>query len=282
MDKKNANIKGIKDIDISIIITTYNSSSLITKTLDSIVNQTYKAYEVVIVDDGSVDNTIAVIENYIANNRLKNFKLIPLLHIGRGKALNCAVQLARYEWIAIIDSDDLWNRHKLSHQVDVIEKYNICCLATKTKIFTHDDSVNLADWISFQDKKNLRLVGYNSLLCRNSIAHCSVLIKKEFLRYDEERKSQFDYALWLKLMSNGVDIYILEEVLTYHRIHKNQSFESKCRFRYIVRTIKLQLGYCLKDKKIWAFFFVCLKPIYYIFVNRCFITFCSKFSRSCN
>jgi len=92
-------------MNISIIITTYNAERFIISTLDSIRGQTYQLYEVIIVDDGSYDNTVIVVTEYIKLHNLEKFRIIPGPHIGRAKVLNAAVNQAAYDWIAIVDAE---------------------------------------------------------------------------------------------------------------------------------------------------------------------------------
>ncbi len=73
-------------MNISVIITTYNAEKLIEKTLHSVISQTYKDFEVVIIDDGSTDNTVKAIENFVRENNSKNIRLFPEKHIGRAAA----------------------------------------------------------------------------------------------------------------------------------------------------------------------------------------------------
>ena len=128
---------------ISVLITTFNAEKFILEALDSIKNQTYQCYEVVIVDDGSSDNTVNVVRKYIKENNLTNFNVYPIEHIGRAKALVYAVNKAQYNWVAILDADDLWNKYKLEIQVEYMLQYKLQFLATAWDFFFSDDNVSL-------------------------------------------------------------------------------------------------------------------------------------------
>lgn len=83
---------------VSILITTYNAEKYILSTLNSIINQTDHCFEVVLVDDGSTDHTLEMVNNYIYIHNLNNFRVITLAHIGRVGALKHAVSAAQYDW----------------------------------------------------------------------------------------------------------------------------------------------------------------------------------------
>jgi glycosyltransferase involved in cell wall biosynthesis len=257
-------------MNISIIITTYNAERFIISTLNSIREQTYQFYEVIIMDDGSYDNTVAVVTEYIKLNNLEKFRLIPGPHIGRAKVLNVAVNQAANDWVAIVDADDLWNTHKLELQVKFINEYKLSALATRCCMFEHDDEVDIfRDFENFViNKENLQKASISRMIMYNMIPHSSILIIKQLLRYDDNRISQIDYELWLRLLYQGVDLYIVELELMSHRIHKYQSFEAKRPFGYALRATLLQLKYCIYCVKPLTACYVLIKLFYYMITNR--------------
>jgi glycosyltransferase involved in cell wall biosynthesis len=98
---------------ISIIIPTHNRSGMLLRAVDSVFNQSFKDFELIIVDDGSTDHTEKWIKGY-TDPRLKYFKTE---HHGVAHARTFGVRQARADWICFLDSDDLWRRHKLSEQI---------------------------------------------------------------------------------------------------------------------------------------------------------------------
>ena len=116
---------------ISIIMPTYNRANFIREALDSIKRQTFKDYEIIVVDDGSTDNTKEVLEND------EGIRYLLLEHGGIATARNAAVSAARGKWIAFLDSDDLWKEEKLQKQVDYIQAHPDCRIVyTKFSNFT--------------------------------------------------------------------------------------------------------------------------------------------------
>ncbi len=105
---------------ISVIVVTYNRAHYLKDALDSIQRQSFKDYEVILVDDGSTDNTKEIVEKY------KGVHYIYQEHGGISKARNTAVRAAKGKWIATLDSDDLWKEEKLRKQVDYLEAHPDC------------------------------------------------------------------------------------------------------------------------------------------------------------
>ena len=105
---------------ISVIVVTYNRALFLPGALESIQRQTFRDYEIILVDDGSTDNTKEIAENY------KEVRYIYQEHGGISKARNTAVKAARGKWIATLDSDDLWESEKLQKQVDYLQFHPEC------------------------------------------------------------------------------------------------------------------------------------------------------------
>ena len=105
---------------ISVVIVTYNRAHFLKDALDSIKRQTFKDYEIILVDDGSTDNTKEIVEMY------EGIHYIYQEHAGISKARNTAVKAARGKWIATLDSDDLWKEEKLQKQVDYLQTHPDC------------------------------------------------------------------------------------------------------------------------------------------------------------
>ncbi len=105
----------------SVVIPLYNKESYILETLQSVMNQTYVNLECIIVDDGSTDKSVEITRKFISENQL-SWRLISQKNLGQTKARNHGIQQARGEYIAFLDSDDLWPVNKIESQVEAIEK----------------------------------------------------------------------------------------------------------------------------------------------------------------
>ncbi|WCM42249.1 glycosyltransferase family 2 protein [Flavobacterium sp. CBA20B-1] len=250
---------------ISIITTVKNGSKYILETLESIKDQTFKEFEHIIVDDGSTDNTVQLLEVFQKQNPEYKLFIFQPGNLGRGKALNFAVSKANFNWVAIIDADDIWHPQKLEAQMTILRKNpDITVLATKTGLFS--DSVKFDN---FNNGFTFEFINPKKMLYKSIISHSSVIIKKKDTIYDESRTSQFDAELWYRLaFDKKKTLAIINQQLNFHRIHQNQSFEASKGQSYQKNAIKLSVTYCLKTFTLFPIIIYLLKFLYRSIVPR--------------
>jgi len=122
-------------LEISVVIPTFNRADLILKAIESVLKQTYKASEIIVIDDGSNDETKKIIENY-------DIKYFYQRNSGVSSARNKGIKVAKYDWIAFLDSDDTWREDKLQKQVDFhIKNKNILFSHTGEKWIRDEKTV---------------------------------------------------------------------------------------------------------------------------------------------
>lgn len=256
---------------ISVLVTVFNSQNTISETMNSILNQSFSDFEIVIIDDGSTDSTGEIISS-VKDNRVKYFNPGRL---GRSAALNYGVAKCKYELVAICDSDDIWHHDKLNIQIKILNKFpkaDLICTASQ-----NFHTASLLKYKSGFDLEEIPVkeITYKNLLFKNKITHSSVLIKKNLLKYSEFRNSQIDYELWLRLAYEiNIKIIQINYILTFHRIHSAQSFESRG-FKYRLKSIFLVNEFALKSMNLSIFILNNLKIIYYIF-SRLMVKYNSK------
>ena len=108
---------------VSIITPMYNSEKFILKTIESVINQTYSNWELLLIDDGSIDNTIQIVEDF--KQKYSNIKLIQnLTNLGAAQSRNKGILEAKGEYIAFLDADDLWKPNKLDLQIQFMQTHN--------------------------------------------------------------------------------------------------------------------------------------------------------------
>lgn len=245
---------------VSVLITTYNSASTILSTLSAISNQTFTGFEVVVVDDGSADDTCKLVQAF-GDTRIR---LLQPGKLGRAGALNFGVQQCRFPWVAVCDSDDIWHPQKLELQLDFVRNNPECDLvATNSLLFTQEEQIVFEQPIN-KDQAPVIPLSLSGMLRVNKVSHSSVLVRKELARYNEKRNSQVDYELWLRLLAAGkyrLVLYFLP--LTFHRIHANQSFESKG-FAYRMKSISLVNHYAIRSLDLLTLLVNNLKVPYYL------------------
>lgn len=231
---------------VSVICTVKNGETTISETIESVLNQTFKNIELIIIDDGSTDRTKNILERYKSlDDRVKPYYSGG---IGRSPALNKAIQLSEGDFIANIDADDLMHPRKIELQVKAFKKKRGYFLIATDSLLIYDANKPLWD----NDVKSVVVADVNqSILIRNRISHPSVMMNKDLLvslgGYNESRQNMVDYDLWLRAFSNNLKMGILKEKLTAKRIHSNQSFENKKRLSYTFSAMKLQLSFIMKN-----------------------------------
>lgn len=198
---------------VSIITASYNSERFIKKTIESVLKQTYKNWEMIIIDDCSSDNTESIVNKYIASDkRIKFYKLEK--NSGAAIARNLGINKATGEFIAFLDSDDLWDENKLEKQIEFMKKTKIGFSFTGYRLIKESGEL-LNKEIMVPEK-----VDYNSLL-KNTIIGClTVMIDKRIIgefKMPELRAGQ-DTATWLSILRKGNIAYGYNEILASYRL----------------------------------------------------------------
>lgn len=211
---------------ISILIPIYNGIEYLKDSIQSVNQQTFKDWEVIIAINGHLPNSPVYQEalNY-KSDKIKIFDLYNSK--GKSNTLNEMLKLASYNWIALLDVDDIWHKKKLEMQMRYINDYDV--IGTRCKYF--GDSKDVPK-IPVRDFSN-----YN-FLNSNPIINSSSLIKKELCNWDYYFDSVEDYDLWLRLRRDNKRFYNLKEILTYHRVHKNSFFNTDNKQQKLVEELK--------------------------------------------
>jgi glycosyltransferase involved in cell wall biosynthesis len=190
----------------------YNSSAFIERALTSIQQQTYNDYEVIVVDDGSIDNTVAVIEKHTLP-----VKLIKQSNAGASAARNKGIEFATGEYIAFLDSDDEWLPNKLEVQYNLMES-NTHWLASYTK--ERQSKVNTSKNEYSKEDKNLTDI-FNFPYLTTS----TVMVKTEIIQniqgFDEGLNTAEDIDLYLKIAKLGVIGEVQELLVVKHEVENS-------------------------------------------------------------
>ena len=205
---------------ISIITPTYNCGKFIGETIETVLNQTYKNWEMIIVDDESKDNTEEVVSTY-KDPRIKYIRLTE--NPGAAIARTRAMQEAKGKYMAFLDSDDLWKSNKLEAQIKFMKKnnYNFVCSSYEQI----DEQGNKNGKIIKCKKK----VDYNGVLLSCPVGNSTVMYNVQKLGKFEvpNIRKRNDDALWLKMLKKERYIYGQDEVLMEYRIRQNSISSNK-------------------------------------------------------
>jgi glycosyltransferase involved in cell wall biosynthesis len=183
----------------SIIIPTYNRAHLIFNTLNSIKSQLFTNYEVIIIDDGSSDNTKDVIENYIKDNTLNNWHYYYKINEERGAARNYGILKAKGKWITFLDSDDLFYPNHLSIASDFILKNTAIDVFHSAYEFRNQKN-ELIKKVVYPNNENL-----NQAVLKGNLFSCFGMFLKSSIfndvKFEEDRalSGSEDWLLWLKV-----------------------------------------------------------------------------------
>ena len=204
---------------VSIITPTYQSEKYIRDTIDAIIKQTYTNWELLITDDNSNDNTVNIINQYIAiDKRIKLFKL--KINSGAAFARNNSIKNSNGRIIAFCDSDDLWIPDKLEKQLLFLIQNNFTIIYSAFQKI--DNANNLGSIINVPE-----MITYNDLLKTCNIGCLTVMYDSKIigLNYFPNIRIRQDYALWLTILKNNHVAHGLNEVLAYYRT-RNDSISS--------------------------------------------------------
>lgn len=231
----------------SVICPTFNSEKFLDKTSESILNQSFNDFEIIFSDDGSSDNTIEVIDNFKKKFLKKNIEVKVLLnkHKGPGHARNEAIKISKYDWIAFVDSDDIWESNKLEKVNQVLNNYSeFNCILHRQYFKNKKNKIKFHKYDKyFNPKKKV----FNQIFKSNFIATSSVVINKKLLikynGFDESLENAQDYDLWLKI-GNDFNIFIIKDYLGTN-VERNNNISSrpyKKRLKNILKIIFKHYG----------------------------------------
>ena len=207
---------------VSIIMAAYNAEKTIELAIESVLNQTYSNFELLVINDCSKDGTAKLVEAFSAkDNRVRlisNEK-----NSGVSYTRKHGLEEANGSWIAILDSDDAWTPEKLEKQIELQKRTNADLLFTGSAFM--DSEGHPIDWYLHAPAE----VTYRQLLKQNVLSNSSALVRKElYSRYyaigDDMHE---DFAIWLSILKDGKKAYGVDEPLLIYRIAKSSKSGNK-------------------------------------------------------
>lgn len=242
--------------EISIILPAYNAAMYITQTINSLLQQTFTNFELLIVDDGSADNTVSIIKNFTD----RRIVLIQNEHnLGLVKTLNKAAKLCKGKYIARMDADDIALPERLQLQKKFLDVHSSVAVVGGWVNFINEKNEVTGEW-NLDRQTNTAAAIKKALIKENCIAHPTVMIRTEILQnflYSKKQQHIEDYDLWLRLTACGYAIEKVSQPVLNYRVHaasvtgtklKQTNFYFKnfnCKRRFITE--------CLQKRKINSF-----------------------------
>lgn len=233
---------------VSVILPVYNAESTLRYAIDSILNQSFGEFELILINDGSTDNSESIINTY------RDRRIIYLKNSGnRGLiyTLNRAIDISKGDYIARMDADDICMLDRFQKQVDYLDEH-LDCLVCGGQI----------KYFGIKNRRTMPIMYYeSSSACKNFLvmypcfAHPAIMMRADFIRnngirYNDLYKGVEDYKLWIDLSVSG-DFYNLPDVILYYRISDSQITSKynriqdenakKCRREYISKRYSISL-----------------------------------------
>lgn len=227
----------------------YNSLGFLKETIESVKSQTYKNWELIIIDDNSTDGSRDyLINNYKFEKKIKIF--LNKKNYGPGYSRNKAIQKSSGNFIAFLDSDDLWVETKLIEQLKFLIKKNLN--------LCHTNVLYIKKNIFYKRKFRIpKILGYQNLLYNNYVTTSAVMIRKtKYLDLKFNSCGYDDYVCWLDLTKKNNKFFLLEKYLTIYRLRNSSVSSNKFRslkwifnIYYNINNISLlkSLIYCLTN-----------------------------------
>jgi len=260
---------------VSIVMPVYNADQYLAESIESILNQTFRDFEFIIICDSPSEMTIEIIHNYQHHD--KRIQAIFQERAGLTASLNKGFSIARGKYIARMDADDISHPDRLQKQVSYLDRNPKCSLVC-SHIECIDKSGNFSGyWNADIQTKNAPEIK-KRLPIKNCIAHPTVMIRQSIIKkypYDQHQKNSEDYDLWLRMASDNLILCKLPEFLLKYRKHPSSvskgaspvSLRIKCKMGFLYKQVLqgnfsqfnlIILVFLLLDLISWPFSFMYL------------------------
>jgi teichuronic acid biosynthesis glycosyltransferase TuaG len=230
---------------VSIIMPTHNSGKFVAQSVESVINQTYKDWELLITDDCSSDNTCSIVEEFIkVDGRIKLFRLTQ--NVGGALARRHSIDRATGRFIAFCDSDDLWTPDKLEKQISFMLANNFVFTFTPYHIIDEDGK-------SLGLSTTRPKVNYRDILHTCDIGCLTAVYDRQQLgnMYMANIKKRHDYTLWLEILRKTPYAYSYPEPLGYYRLRRHSISRNKIKTMYYIWKVYREVEQIPFLKSMW-------------------------------
>lgn len=226
-------------MEVSVVMPAYNAEKYIAEAISSVLNQSFPDFELIVLNDGSTDGTGGIVQRFAGQD--KRIRLLNQAeNRGAARTRNDGVQAARGEWVAFLDSDDIWIDTKLEKQLDFVRRYPEAVLTYTASGYMDEGGTPFGYILHAKER-----LTYQELLCGNPIVCSSVMVKRNRMRevpmIDDEIHE--DYVSWMRFLRNGSFAWGLDEPLVWHRLLPDSRSGRRLRSGKMMLRSYLVLGY---------------------------------------
>lgn len=258
---------------LSVVISSYNYGKYLKGCIDSVLQQTWNDFEIIIVNDGSTDNTDSIVEPFLSDDRIHYVKQ---KNAGQANAKNTGIRNAKGDLIAFIDADDLWEADKLEKQIVLFKDPQVGVVYSTARYIDEDGNALPFEHASkYLTPRSGKVTDY--LFFDNFIPFSSSIVRKECFErlgmFDEHLSMGIDWDLWLRISIHYKFDYVDETLLVYRVGHpgqmsKNLEMRHKCSDTIIKRFIAAnpnELNF-IQIRKMWQYTYM-NRGYYYRYVD---------------
>lgn len=211
-------------VKVSVIMPAYNCEKFIKHTIQSVQAQTYSDWELIIINDASTDNTMQEAQKYASED--ERIKVLDMpQNSGVSICRNYGISQAQGQYIAFLDSDDLWSKHKLSKQVAFMEDKGAALSHTSYAFMNEDGELKTSGKVDVDEEVDLA-----RYMKTTQIGMSSVMIDRKQIseiKFPEDRELCEDARVWMGYLREGKKFHGLNEVLTLYRVRDKQLSKNK-------------------------------------------------------
>ncbi len=221
---------------VSVIMPAYNSAAFISEAIGSVIKQTYGNWELIVIDDASGDATPEIVEDF--SNQDKRIKIIKnILNQGPGPSRNSGMKTAKGDFIAFLDSDDLWLPKKLEIQLKFMQKHDLV-MSFSSYLLMDEKGRRIPKFV-----EALPLLTYDKLLRSNYVGNLTAIynVHKIGKIFAPGMRKRQDWALWLKILQKSGPTRGILEPLAIYRIRKESLSRNK--YALIIHNYKIYREY---------------------------------------
>jgi glycosyltransferase involved in cell wall biosynthesis len=212
--------------EITVVMPAYNSRGTIERSLQSVVSQTFPNWELIVVDDNSSDKTLDTIQKYTISDSRINVYSLPKRR-GPAFARNFAMKKALGDFIAFLDSDDIWLPKKIEKQIPFLRSDQFPIVFSWYNVVSVDNTI-------MHQRRCQEKSDYESLLSLNRIGNLTAVYnRKKYGRIYQDYVNHEDYAYWLKILrKTGKSAYCLQEPLANYTVSSKSLSGNKVKCAY--------------------------------------------------